>query len=158
MKTSSAPARWSGSAAEIVLRANKDGRHFPLWDDGFRDTVDLEFTSGGNALKEDDTASYIDSWVELALPFDFLDFLANADSSVEIAITNLRGVRHVETLRSRSWRALVVLCGSDIGRNDINPVGRHRVLIDDVEAAVDRYRDSECIGIPSSARFGGVTA
>ena len=133
----------NGSAAEIVLRANEDGRHFPLWDDGFPDTVDLEFTGGGNTLTEDDTPSYIDSWVELARPFDFLDFLATADSPVDIAITNLRGVRHVETLRSRSWRALAVLCGSDIGTDAINPVGRDRVLIDDVEAAVDRYRESE---------------
>ena len=131
-----------GSAAEIVLRANEDGRNFPLWDDGLFDTVDLEFSSNGTTLTEDDTPSYIDSWVELEEPFDFLDFLASAGSTVEIAITNPQGVRHVESLRSKSWKALAILCGSGTSTPALEPVGRDRVLIDDIEAAVDRYRSA----------------
>lgn len=130
----------NGSAAEIVLKANEEGRRFPLWSDGFGTTVDLEFTSDGRTFTESGADTVLDAWAEVGKPFDLLDFLARAGSSLEVKITNAAGTVHTESFRSRSWKGLAALCGSDVGMASVAPVGRDRVLIDDIETAVDRYR------------------
>ena len=56
--------------------------------------------------------------------------------------TNDEGVTHVETFRTSNWRALAVLCGAESGPDPVDPVGRNKVLINDVQAAVDRYRSA----------------
>ena len=131
-----------GLEADVTLYANDSGRHYPLWSDDYRETVDIEYASNGATYKENNADPIGDSWVESDDPHEVLDFLATAGSTLRVTITNQEDIRHVETFRSSSWRGLAALCGYGPDDAPVFPIGRDRVLIDDVEAAVDRYRNA----------------
>ena len=63
---------------------NKQGRNFPLLDDGFLDAVDLEFCDDGATLAENDTPSYTYSCGTVTEPLDILAFLASRGSTIAI--------------------------------------------------------------------------
>ncbi|MYB53539.1 MAG: hypothetical protein F4X77_15280 [Acidobacteriia bacterium] len=132
----------NGSTAEVQITANENGRHFPLWDEGsILDPIRVraEITSGAGSYMTEEQ----DGWgedLELSKPFEVLDALALGDGRMTVTLTNQSGQAYTETFTSGNWAGLAALCNAGQSSAPVAATGRDRVLIDDIEAAVDRYR------------------
>ena len=132
----------NGATAEVQITANEDGRHFPLWaeEESILDPirVRVEITSGAGSYVSETQDGWREN-LELSKPFEVLDALALGNGQMKVTLTNQSGQKHTETFTSGNWAGLAALCNTGAVSSP-RAVGRDKALIDEVTAAVDKYR------------------